>query len=553
MKYNTTALIRLRSLLLLAVISLMGLSACSPLKTKHSEAKNSQTNNFNNLQTKLKQKIAKIRSATNITANRLHKEANDYRYSSYVQHNLKARQLPPATTTRYATRNSRVYQTQLQQLSNNKKRSRSRIAAVIIHNGLYTPSTKLQQQLSSLKGNRSPSLWLEATPSLNATLALALKNNLDIKSQQQNALTNLSKYDQVSYLDDMLLQYSAFTNDITLTGSSQKHNRSASSGFPFPALRALKASIINQSVEISRLKLKQTVQNIITQTRLAYYQLQFSQHNIELTQQMGKLLHSLKQELTNDYSVNAAKLGDILQIDIEMAENKNDVHLAKDKQQAQQARLNALLNLPTHFRLSQLDPLTPLSLSVSSLSLIQTAQQKRIEIATLNAQVEKMQRVIRLSERRFYPDFDAGYSRFQNSMSKQVGNHAKRTAFSNRPKIKSSNFFATNDAYLTETKDKVTALQAKIKALKTQTADDLQQATTRYQSQQRNYVLYQDKILPKALAALEIAKNNFETGEGSFMGIMQAQEAIFRYRLLRFKAIKDMNMMVAKIRRIMGE
>ena len=551
MKYNNTALIKHCSLLLLVVISLMGLSACSPLKTKHSEA-----NNLQNLHIKLKKKIAKIRSITNITANRLHKEANDYLYSSYVQHNLKAQQLPQATTTRYATRNSRVYQTQLQQRSNNKKRSRSGIAAVIIHNGLYTPSTTLQLQLSTLKGNRSPSLWLEATPSLNATLALALKNNLDIKSQQQSALTNLSKYDQVSYLDDMLLQYSAFTNDITLTGSTQKHNRSASSGFPFPALRALKASIINQSVEVARLKLKQTVQNVITQTRLAYYQLQFSQHDIELTQQMGKLLHSLKQELTNDYSVNAAKLGDILQIDIEMAENKNDVQLAKDKQQAQQARLNALLNLPTHFRLNQLDPLKPLSLSANHLSLIQTAQKKRIEIATLNAELEKMQRVIRLSERRFYPDFDAGYSRFQNSMSKQVGSNAKRAAFSNRPKItaniKGGNFFATNDAYLRETKDKVTALQAKIKALKTQTADDLQQATTRYQSQQRNYVLYQDKILPKALSALEIAKNNFETGEGSFMGIMQAQEAIFRYRLLSFKAIKDMNMMVAKIQRIMG-
>jgi outer membrane protein TolC len=487
----------------------------------------------------------------------LHKEANDYQYSSYVQHNLKARKVPQATTVRYATGHGRVYQTQLQQRRNNKKRSRSGIAAVIIHNGLYTPSTTLQQQLSTLKGNRSSSLWLETTSSLNAVLALALKNNLDIKSQQKNALTHLSKYDQVSYLDDMLLQYNAFTNELTLTGSTQKHNRSASSGFPFPALRALKASIINQSIEVARLKLKQTVQNVITETRLTYYELQFSQHTIEITQQMGKLLYSLKQQLSNDYSVNAAKLGDILQIDIEMAENKNDVHLAKDKQHAQQARLNALLNLPIHFRLTQLDPLKPLSLGTNRLALIQSAQQKRIEITILNAQLEKMQRVIRLSERRFYPDFDAGYSRFQNSMSKQVGSNAKRAAFSKRPKItaniKGSNFFATNDAYLTETKAKITALQAKIKALKTQTADDLQQATTRYQSQQRNYTLYQDKILPKALSALEIAKNNFETGEGSFMGIMQAQEAIFRYRLLRFKAIKDMNMMVAKIRRIMGE
>jgi hypothetical protein len=36
------------------------------------------------------------------------------------------------------------------------------------------------------------------------------------------------------------------------------------------------------------------------------------------------------------------------------------------------------------------------------------------------------------------------------------------------------------------------------------------------------------------------------------MEIMQTQEAIFRYRLLAFNAIKEMNMKVAKIWRIMG-
>jgi outer membrane protein TolC len=350
----------------------------------------------------------------------------------------------------------------------------------------------------------------------------------------------------------MLLQYSAFTKDLTLTGSTQKHNRPASSGFPFPGLRALKARIIEQSIEVSRTKLKQTVQDVITQARLAYYELQYSQHNINLTQEMGKLLSSLQQQLKNNYAVNTSKLSDILQVDIEIEENKNDVQIARDKQHAQHARLNAVLNLPSRFRLTKLDTLKPLSLPVNSYSLFQIAKKKRIEIANLRAKLEKMQRIIRLSERRFYPDFDAGYSRFQNSASKQVGSNAKHATFSTRPKIKSSHFFATNDAYLTESKEKVNTLKIKIKALQTQTEDELQQAYTRYQSQQRNYALYQNKILPKAKAALDIAKNNFETGDSSFLEIMQAQESIFRYRLLTFRAIKEINKQVASIRRIMG-
>jgi outer membrane protein TolC len=520
------------------LISLFNLTACSEFQTK--------------IKTDMKKNISDAKSTTNITANRLHKEAQNYQYSSYVQQNLKARKIPNATVTKYSTLSSRHYTTQQIQLKNRKKQANASIRSAIVQNGLYRPQRIFQQQLSALHGRDSHQSWLEGHASLKGVLALALKNNLEIQSQQLSALSRLSQYDQVSYLDDILLQYNAFTNDLTLTGSTQKHKRSASTGFPFPALRALKANILDQNIEVSRLKLKQTTQDIITQTRLAYYELQYSQYNISLTQKMGKLLTSLKEELKNNYEVNTAKLGDILQIDIEIEQNNNDVSIAKDKQQAQQARLNTLLNLPTFFKLSKLDALKPIKLTANSQQLIKTAKRKRIEIAKLEAKVEKMQRIIRLSDRRFYPDFDAGYSRFQNSMSKQVGSNANRATFSNRPKIKNNSFFATNDAYLTETKAKVKALQAKIKALKIKTEDELLQAYTRYQSQQRNHSLYQSKILPKANASLDIAKNNFETGDSSFMDIMQAQESILRYRLLAFKAVKEMNVEVAKIWRVMG-
>ncbi len=520
---------------LLPLISLITISACTP-----------------ELQKKIEDKVNTTRSATNITANRLHQEAKSYQYSSYIQQNLKARKIPYATVIKYPALNSRIYTGQQRQLKQRKKQADVHIRSAIFQNGLYVPKRSYQQQLSKLHGRESHQAWLEAHPSLKAVLALALKNNLEIQSQQQNALSQLSQYEQSRYLDDMLLQYSAFTNDLSLTGSTQKHNRSASRNFPFPALSALKANIIDQSIEISRLSLQQTVQNILTQTRLAYYQLQYSQHSISLTQKMGQLLIALKEQLSDNYAVNNSKLGNILQIDIEIAANQNDVQLAKDKQQAQQARLNALLNLSSGFKLTHLDPLKPLKLPQNSHALVQIAKKKRIEIIKLRAQIEKIQRVIQLSNRRFYPDFDAGYSRFQNKMTKQIGSNANRATFANRPTIKSNNFFASNDAYLTESRAKIKTLQLKIKALQTQTEDELQQAYSRYQSQQHNYALYQTNILPKAKTSLKIAKNNFETGDSSFMDIMQTQEAILRYQLLGLKAVKEMNSEAAKIWRIMG-
>ena len=172
--------------------------------------------------------------------------------------------------------------------------------------------------------------------------------------------------------------------------------------------------------------------------------------------------------------------------------------------------------------------------------LIKTGKAQRVEIARLRSDLEKMKRVIQLSEKRFYPDFDAGYSRFQNDK------------FTTRPKIKNSNFFGKNDAYLTETRQKYKALQSKIKALENKTANDIQQVFASYQSQKRTRALYQNKVIAKAKTSLDVTTSLYETGESSYLEIINNKEAILNYRLKALSALKGINVNIAKLARFVG-
>jgi outer membrane protein TolC len=163
-----------------------------------------------------------------------------------------------------------------------------------------------------------------------------------------------------------------------------------------------------------------------------------------------------------------------------------------------------------------------------------------VEIALLQSELAKMQRVIQLSERQLYPDLDAGFSRTQNGK------------FNTKPKIKTNNFFAKNDAYLEETKQKAKALASKIAALKNTTSDALQQTLSNYQSQQSTYKLYQNKVIPKAKASLDIARNAFETGESDNVKVIKAQIAITKYRLLLLNAQSGMEVSRYKAERLIG-
>lgn len=476
------------------------------------------------------------------TLSLLQNDFNQRPYSAYVSANLKP-QGKSRTASRQASKQAKQQTAQLQrvkyQLAGKQKQAAASINSVIKHNGLFKPKQGISEHA------------LAKHAPLATVLSYAINNNLDIKTRLQDAKTNLAKYDQVGFLDDMLAQYSSFTNDLSLSGSTQKHKQAVSRGFPFPGLLSLKGSIIDQAVNTSRLQLKQTLQDVITQTRIAYYGLQFSQQETRISQQNIKLLKALKDELKSSYTSNdsgkSAELSGILQTDIEIEKNRNILQISKINQQSGQVKLNALLNLPSDFRLGKLQALTPVKLSTNTRMLINIARKNRVEITRLQSELKKMADIIQLSQKRFYPDFDAGYSRFNSRGSKP--------GFSQKPKFKNTinnGYFARNDAYLAETKQKYKALQTKIAALQTSTENELQQVLLSYNKEKSKHTLFQNTILPKAKATLDIDKNLYETGESSFLDILDAQEMILKYRLLSLKAIKGMNINAAKLDRLLG-
>ena len=485
------------------------------------------------------------------TMDKLQHDFDKNNQSVYVRENLKAlpqnRQLkaPQARQNLQVAKLKKVQN----QLSHKKRQAGNRLKSTIANNGLFVAGTKSR----SLRSQSAYENELKKQASLTTVLSIVLKNNLAIKNSFEEAQANLSKYDQVSFLDDMLSQYAVFTKDLTLTGSTQKHNKSVAGAFPFPGLMTLKAAIIDQAVETSRLKLKQTTQNVISQTQQTYYKLQYSEREIAIIQQEISLLGALKEELNNSYSSNTADLSSVIQVSIEINKDNNRLQVAKDQKHALQAKLNALMNVSTDLALRKLDPLKPLMMQQSVTQLINSAKANRVEIALLKSDLQKMAKVIRLSEKRFYPDFDAGFSRFQNKTSKQVGSDAQQASFNSKPKIKINSYFAKNDAYLIETKQKYKALQFKIKSLETQTEDDIQQALSRYNSQQRTYQLYHAKVLPKAKEALEVAKNDYEADGAGYIQVLDSQEVLLKYRLLANKALREMNIEVSKIARILGK
>ncbi len=461
-------------------------------------------------------------STSQLSINKLQSDFDRYKYSSYVKANLKPEEVIAEKNTKLKsvqnTSNKQQMAFAKRQLSNSKKQSSNKIANTINNNGLYKATNRGNEKALSTKA------------SLNNVLALALQNNLDIKSAKEQVTASLAKYDQVGFLEDMLNQYAAFT----------KTKKPAQ--FPLPGLMSLKSSIIDQSIETQRLKLKQKVQDVITQTSLSYYDLQIIRAEMILIKQDISLLSSLKKELQNNYASNTGDLDGILQVDIDLETSRNKLQTSKERFYSQQARLNSLLNLSPDLKMGALDKIRHKNseLSLDSSAYITQAQDNRVEIAILLSELAQMEKVIQLSQKRFYPDLDSGFSRTKNGQ------------FSTKPKIKTNTFIAKDDAYLTETREKVKALKSKIASLKTKTADDVQRIIFKHSIARKTYMLYQSTVIPKSKVTLEIANNMYETGETNYAKVIEAKKLILKYRFDSLNNLKQILINKALLERLVS-
>lgn len=494
----------------------------------------------------------------NQQVDQLRQEYNSHSYSKYVGENLKtskgltkSESLPTSSYRTDQQSNEELDRIQ-SQLIHKKGRSKALIHNTIYKNNLFTPRREIRQKVTILRSAKEAEIMIVKQAKLATVLTLVLKNNLKIKSHLQTANASLAKYDQISFLDDTLAQYAAFTKNLNIKTGKKKHNPAVSNGFPFPGLLSMKAAIIDQSVKIARLQLKQTVQDRITDTRIAYYELQLSRQKVSIISRSIQLLISLKDQLKDSYSTNTTELNKILDIDIDIEKNRNQHQLTLNKISSIQAQLNTLLNLSTDFKFGKIDKLQPILINHSTQQLIKKGQQNRVEMIQLRSEIRKAEQIIQLSEKRFYPDLSAGYSRFQNQTRQQTGSNATKPTFSTRPIFKNQNFFGMNDAYLTESKKKLQALRTKLSSLQKQTNAEILQLFSHYQSAKNNHSLYQSKVIPKMKTSLEITKNLFEIGDASYLKLINLEKRIQDSRLLSLKATKNMNMNAARLSRVIG-
>jgi outer membrane protein TolC len=388
---------------------------------------------------------------------------------------------------------------------------------------------------------------------------LALLRNPGVKSAEQNLRASIEAYSQVSNLDEILRQYTAFTKDLMAgIGPMTGEGESMELKFPFPGVLALKGEVVTQEVKASREREVMARRMAITQVRQAYWNLLYTIRAEKITADMLTLLSHLESVAKTRYETGGTSFQDLIKVSIERDKMGEELKTIVEQQSNWKVKILEILDLPPGSKVGSPSARTPPS-EIPPLDLLYSAAlEKRQELREMRAMIGKMERMIEMAETMIYPPYSLGLSHFQNETIAQTGTMRMKepfplkTAASTGAGLPRNPWFGTNDAYLRETREKLAALREELKKTEDETFFKVREAWFRLDRAKREEALYAQRVVNLSQASLEVSTRAYETANVSFADVIMSYTGWLSDNMALAMKRSEMGMAQADLEEVLG-
>jgi hypothetical protein len=388
--------------------------------------------------------------------------------------------------------------------------------------------------------------------------AMALLRNPDINAARKKVLAEGQAFSQVMNLDDLLRQYSAFTQSITPDVGPINAKGSVKMAFPSPGVTALKGNIVEKSVLRQIETAAVTGKTVLKDVETVFWNLVYLDRSIQITRDTISALNRLKGVATILYKSGKTSFQDVIKINIKVEELKEALVTLASRKQTQTVRMFELVNLPRvptgPVRLVHL----PRKLKDIT-SLYALARTNRQELAALRFQIEKVTEMLELAKTMTHAPQTLGFSFSDADFATTTGTDAPKTAFSvktmaamkNNSPVRAWN--GINEPWLQQTRQTLESLKNTLKARENATDSLVRQAWFKADKALRELGLYKGKILSLSQSAVEVANREYEAGIIPFSQAIGSYTDWLNVRLTIAQKNADLGTAFAELEAIIGK
>ena len=387
---------------------------------------------------------------------------------------------------------------------------------------------------------------------------LVLLRNQGVISAEMTFRSKLQAYSQVSNLDEILRQYSAFTRSVMTGVGDMADKESPAMKFPFPGVLALKGEIVNQEVKIAREELETVRKTVVTDARRIFWNLVYNRHAQEITVSTLALLDQLELSARKRYEVGKESLQDVIRVQIQQEKLREEQKTLKEEQKNLQEDIRKIVDLDPGSRIGFPAIREPRRDLPALDTLYALAFEKNQDLRSIRDMIGRSERMIEMAETEIYPRFTQNLSLFENKAVNQVGTIRTEAPFadvasaSTGDGLPKNSWFGLDDAYLRETRENLEAQRTELKNAENRMRFRVREGWFKLDRAIREERLYTIKIRELSRLSAEVTGMRYEAGVAEMRDVIEFYMTWFEARLTSERKKSDIETSRADLQETVG-
>jgi outer membrane protein TolC len=360
-----------------------------------------------------------------------------------------------------------------------------------------------------------------------ATLdTLALLRSPRIKAAEKRLRATIEAFSQVQNLDVILQRYTAFTEGVMPGVGPEKGKDPVALKFPFPGVLSLKGQIATQEVKIAREDLAKARRETITEARTAYWNLLYIHSARKIAGETIDLFRHLEAVATTRYETGKTSFQDVIRLRIERKILEEELITLGEMQRNFESNVREILNLAREIEIGVPRSAHPREKIPNQQTLYKLARDHRQELRRLRARIGKTERMIEMAETLVLPPYSLNLSLYEDEAITKAGSAATKASFptsievSRGAGLPKNPWFGVQDAYLRETRQKLSALRQDLKQAEAATDDRVRSRWFELDRARREMLLFRKEVVNLSQSALDVTTRGYESGQVPFADVI---------------------------------
>ena len=403
---------------------------------------------------------------------------------------------------------------------------------------------------ADVDSNNAQESTLAPNAQLSALLIHARQNNPRLSAAFHAWRASVEDIPLATKLPEPRLMFGVFLEEVETRTGPMEGKVSITQALPWFGKRSLAGDVASARAQAMGEGVLRALLEVDRQVKNAWYEYAWLQQAVEVARAHQSLLQHWQNVARTRLDLGITNPSEILRVELELGQLDDRLLSLADLERPLRAKLNAALNRPTNAELAK--PGYPLAgaVEVDSASLLANLAETSPRLRQLQWQVDAAQQGRELAGKAGYPDLTVGvdYTLIGSTGASGSGDDAVALTLGFSLPVWRDAYRAQRDG----ARSKLLGARAQWEQAHNELGAELEMALFKLRDTSRHLELLNNSLIPKGQEAIGIMGDTYQSGESSFIDVIDAQRILLEFQLQAVRAEADRAQALSRVEELSG-